>query len=72
MGIWRVIWRPVWEVSGRVILRPFWDLFWTLSGPYLGNLHKYLRIAFIWPWVGAYLRNSLILGSGRVLGGVPV
>ena len=32
--------RPSGDWSWRVILRPFWDPFWTLSGPYLGNLIK--------------------------------
>ena len=36
------------EVNSEVILGQFW----TLSGPFLGNLSKSLFSTFIWPWVG--------------------
>ena len=39
-------------VNSEVILGPF-------SGPYLKKPHEYLRIAFIWPWVG-YLKSNIL------------
>ena len=46
----------IWEVNLRVNLR---------------NLMEYLRLAFIWPWVGPKAWNMVKYGSWRVLGVVP-
>ena len=51
-GHLRTIWGPVWRVILRVISGVILGQFWTILRPYLGNLIKYLKTAFIWPWVG--------------------
>ena len=54
------------------ILGSFWVDSGTLSRPSLRNLIIYSRIAFIWPWVGSYLRNMTKYGSWDGCGWVPV
>ena len=40
---------PVWEVDSGVILGLILGQFWVNLVPYLGNLIKYTKKAFIWP-----------------------
>ena len=40
--------------------------------PYLGNLMKCLKIAFIWPWVGPQAGYMTNMGPGSMLGSTPV
>ena len=72
MRVWRVIsgpvWMRVWEVDSGVNSGQSE----VILGPYLGNLIILLRKAFIWPWVGPYLRYMLNMGPGMGPGGVPV
>ena len=42
--------------------------FGSILGPYLRNLIKYTRIAFIWPWVVALRLNMTKYGSWEVAG----
>ena len=66
-GHLRAIWGPVWDQSGRVILRSILSQFWTFLDPISGNLiypQIYLHLA-----VGRALAlNILNMGPRMVLG----
>ena len=66
------IWGPVWRVDLRVDSGQFWVDSGSILGPYLRNLIEYLRISFIWPWVGALRLNIAKYGCLGGSGGVPV
>ena len=72
MGIWGAsrdhLREGVWRVdSGSILVNS-----WSILDPYLGNLIEYLRIAFIWPWVGPKPQYMTKYGPGTGLAGVPV
>ena len=67
-AIWGPVWDSAWEGHSEVNLRSILSQLWTLSE----KPHHILKISFIWPWVGPYLRNRLNMGPWDGLGWVPV